>query len=126
MPVPAALALALLALVVGAAIGHLAAGRHRRATQAAEKAAEQRIAASETTLSKLRHDVRGALSPALLSADRLTMNKDPAVVRSAEMVVSAIERVSALLDATRKPNPGEIAAPAPADLNNGSDQGRRA
>jgi hypothetical protein len=128
MTLPAALALAFLALLVGAALGHLTARRRRAGAQdnAAQQAAEERIAASESGLSRLRHDVRGALSPAMLSADRLTMSKDPAVVRSGEIIVSAIERVSALLDATRRPNPADIAAPRPPDLNGGSDQGRRA
>lgn len=113
MPLAAALALALLALLAGAALGHLPMRRHRRA--AAEAAA--RIAASEGTLSRLRHDIRGALSPALLCADRLTMSKDPATIRSAEIVVGAIERVSALLDATRREAGAAIAPDAQSDLN---------
>jgi hypothetical protein len=41
---------------------------------------------------KLRHDVRGALSPALLTADRLTGHADESVRRGAEIMVKAVER----------------------------------
>ncbi len=45
----------------------------------------------------LRHDLRGALSPALLMADRLTTNPDPAVRRAGEVVVRSIDRATALV-----------------------------
>lgn len=45
----------------------------------------------------LRHDLRGALSPALLMADRLTTNPDPAVQRAGEVVVRSIDRATALI-----------------------------
>jgi len=41
----------------------------------------------------LQHDVRGLLTPALLAADLLCRHADPAVVKSAETVVSAIMRI---------------------------------
>jgi hypothetical protein len=46
---------------------------------------------------RLRHDLRGVLSPALLTADRLLTNNDPAVKRAGQMMVLAVERASALL-----------------------------
>jgi hypothetical protein len=115
MPLAAALALALLALLVGAAIGHLTMRRHRDAAAQANA----RVEASEAALAKLRHDIRGALSPALLSADRLTMSEDPATARAASLVVDAIERVSALLDANRKGQGAAIAPGGSPDLNSG-------
>ena len=46
---------------------------------------------------RLRHDVRGALSPALLTADRLLANADPAVQRAGDIMVRAIEKAAAFL-----------------------------
>jgi hypothetical protein len=46
---------------------------------------------------QLRHDVRGALSPALLTADRLLTNSDPAVKRAGEIMVYAVERATSLM-----------------------------
>lgn len=45
----------------------------------------------------LRHDLRGALSPALLMADRLTTNPDPPVQRAGEVIVRSIDRATALI-----------------------------
>ena len=58
------------------------------------KAVAQQVNAATATL---RHDLRGALSPALLMADRLTANPDPAVQRAGEVVVRAIDRATALI-----------------------------
>lgn len=41
----------------------------------------------------LRHEVRNMLTPALLSANMLLRNADPAVVRQAEVVIKAVTRV---------------------------------
>ena len=46
---------------------------------------------------RLRHDIRGALSPALLTADRLLTHADPAVQRAGDIVVRAVERAATLL-----------------------------
>lgn len=46
---------------------------------------------------KLRHDIRGVLSPVLLVADRLLNNADPGVKRSGEIMVRTVERATALL-----------------------------
>ena len=62
----------------------------------------KRLAALEATISSLRHDLRGMLSPALLVADRLLAHTDPIVVRAGETVVKAIKRADARLDETKE------------------------
>ncbi len=45
------------------------------------------------TLKRLRHDLRGILSPALMTADRLLMTtQDPIAKRAAQTMVETIER----------------------------------
>jgi hypothetical protein len=56
----------------------------------------------DALLSKLRHDMNGILSPALLSADRLLAHADPVVRRAGEIVVSTVERAAARMAETRK------------------------
>lgn len=46
---------------------------------------------------RLRHDIRSALSPALLTADRLLTHTDPAVQRAGNIMVTAVERAADLL-----------------------------
>jgi|GEM_PF-4179351 len=55
-------------------------------------------------LSLLRHDVKGLLSPALLQADRIILNKsaDKKIIQSAESIASSIEKTSDYLNATKK------------------------
>lgn len=115
-------ATALPALLIGAVIGALAAHRACRAARIrlsrTAAAADARLAEREAQLRQLRHDLRGALSPALLSVDRLQASTDPAIVRTAAIVLRAIERAGALLDATRggperKPH---VAGPVPPDV----------
>jgi hypothetical protein len=61
-------------------------------------AAEKVLAETKGELQRrLRHDIRGALSPALLTADRLLANRDPAVQRAGDIIVRAVEKVAALL-----------------------------
>jgi len=64
--------------------------------QRAERA-EAQVDALEQAASRLRHDVRGILSPALLLADRLTGSDDPIARRTAESVIRTIERVEEAL-----------------------------
>ena len=47
-------------------------------------------------LSRLTHDVRGALSPAMLMAERLERHSDAGVRQTAEVIVRALERTAAL------------------------------
>jgi len=56
---------------------------------------------------QLRHDLRGALSPALLTVDRLLDNADPSVRRAGEMTLRAVERASALLSKGNDDGPGK-------------------
>ncbi len=69
---------------------------------------QARIDAIETRVAGLRHDLRGALSPALIMSDRLAESADPAVRRAGEAVVRSIERASALL-AAAKVDPDRLA-----------------
>ncbi len=79
--------------------------------------AAQTAAAVQTTTAerleahrRLRHDIRGALSPALLTADRLLTHAEPAVQRAGDIMVRAIEKAAALLN-----DPPADAAPTPPD-----------
>jgi hypothetical protein len=62
--------------------------------------AQARVEQLERLISELRHDLRGAVSPAALVADRLRQNADPAVQRSGKTIGIVIERVLAILEAT--------------------------
>jgi hypothetical protein len=63
-------------------------------------AAQSRVEILERLVSELRHDLRGAMSPAALIADRLRQNDDPAVQRSGKTIGIVVERVLAILEAT--------------------------
>jgi hypothetical protein len=64
--------------------------------------AEEALAELRQTWQKRRHDVRGALSPALLTADRLTSHQDEQVRRAGQIVVLSLERaIAALADPAR-------------------------
>ncbi len=41
---------------------------------------------------QMRHDLRGILSPALLTADRLSMSQDPVARRAGETMVATVDR----------------------------------
>ncbi len=68
-----------------------------RADAQARPVLEAALATRAEAQRRLRHDLRGALSPALLTADRLLANPDPAVKRAGQIMVLAVERASALL-----------------------------
>ncbi len=63
--------------------------------------AEQRIVELEQLVSRVRHDVNGALTPALMAADRLRSSTDPAVSAAAEKIAASILRATAILKGTR-------------------------
>ena len=66
------------------------------ATVVLPPAADQRL--ETETLRRLRHDLRGILSPALMTADRLLMSpQDPMAKRAAETLVETIERAETRL-----------------------------
>ena len=59
-----------------------------------------RLAALGTVVAKVSHDLRGILTPALLTAERLQANADPRVQRSGEILVQAVERAADLVRRT--------------------------
>jgi hypothetical protein len=60
-----------------------------------------RLSALEKNVTSLRHDLRGILSPALLTADRLLENDNPALRRVADVVIRTVERATARLAETK-------------------------
>ena len=103
------------------ALADMAAGRDPEATAGPEAAALARQLAEarglgelRRRLQSLRHDLRGALSPAMLSADRLTTHADEKVRRAANVVMSSLERSTALLaDPAHKVAAADDAPPQP-------------
>ena len=59
-----------------------------------------RIEQLEALVSRLRHDLRSAISPAALVADRLRQNADPAIQRAAATITGSFQRVLKELEAT--------------------------
>ncbi len=57
----------------------------------------ERLAVLEREMSLLRHELRGALSPALMVSDRLLRSEDPLIRRAGEAVVRSIDRATALI-----------------------------
>jgi hypothetical protein len=60
-----------------------------------------RLKALERNVTSLRHDLRGILSPALLTADRLVDNENPALRRVADVVIRTVDRATARLSETK-------------------------
>jgi hypothetical protein len=65
-------------------------------------AVAERLRTLEATTASLRHDLRGILSPALLTAERLLGHADPVIRRAGEMMVKTVERASERLAETKK------------------------
>lgn len=79
-----------------------------------QAAAQARADEIEARASGLRHDLRGALSPALILSDRLLASTDPAIRKAGEAVVRSIEQASALIAASKVlEQPGDGAARPP-------------
>ncbi len=54
---------------------------------------------------KLIHDLRNALGPAMLVAERLTVHADPAVQRAGKIILDSLDNATALMKtATSKLN----------------------
>lgn len=74
-----------------------------------------RLAALGTAVAKISHDLRNILTSALLVADRLHDSGDPAIRRSAETLIVAVERAADLvgrtLDFSREGPPPLLLAP---------------
>ena len=58
-------------------------------------------------MSTLRHELRGALSPALMVSDRLLRSEDPLIRRAGEAVVRSVERATALIGQDQRRVPPE-------------------
>ena len=69
-----------------------------RRLSVARREAEAALAGRIELQRRIRHDMRGALSPALLLADRLLNHADPAVKRTGDIVVRSIERAASLIE----------------------------
>jgi signal transduction histidine kinase len=69
-----------------------------------------RLAALGTTVAKVSHDLRGILSPALLTAERLQASADPSVRRAGDTLTRVVERATALVKGTLD-YAGEVPAP---------------
>ncbi len=59
-----------------------------------------RLAALGTAMAKVSHDLRGILSPALLTAERLQMSQEPSVKRAGDVLVRTVERATELVRRT--------------------------
>ncbi len=76
------------------------AGRELAAMQRELRAAlwrNARLAALGTSVAKINHDLRGILSPALLTAERLQMSEEPGIKRAGDTLVRAVERATTLV-----------------------------
>lgn len=76
-------------------------------------ATAQRIEQLELLVAQMRHDVCGALSPAMLMADMLLRLPDEKVRTAAQRIVNAIERTTELVRATRATVPPRSNPPTP-------------
>ncbi len=56
-----------------------------------------RLVALGTVFAKVSHDLRGILTPALLTAERLQLNADPQVRRAGETLMQVVERATDLV-----------------------------
>jgi hypothetical protein len=81
---------------IGAAAGGLVVWL---ATMRQLRAARSRTAERTEKVLKLAHDVRGAVTPALLMTERLEHSSDPTVRQTAALVASAMERTAELAKA---------------------------
>lgn len=59
-----------------------------------------RLAAIGTVVAKVSHDLRGILTPALLTAERLQLNADARVQRAGETLANAVDRATELVRRT--------------------------
>jgi signal transduction histidine kinase len=89
-----------------------------------------RLAALGTVVAKVSHDLRGILTPALLTAERLQLNADPRVQRAGETLALAVDRATDLvrrtLDYAREgPPPLDFVPLSPAALMNEAAEGAR-
>ena len=74
---------------------------------------EARVHELEQLVSRVRHSVNGALTPALLVADRLRADPDPRMRQAGDSIARSIVRAIELLGMTRTHVPSQhMAGPA--------------
>ncbi len=76
------------------------AGRELAAMQHELRAAlwrNARLAALGTMVAKVAHDLRGILTPALLTAERLQLNPDPKVSKAGNLLAQTVDRANDLV-----------------------------
>ncbi len=83
-------------------LGHRCARRRSNCTSCARKLStaeslQTEVSSRAEQQRRLRHDLRGALSPAMLIADRLVSHADPAVKRSGDILLRSVERATEML-----------------------------
>ena len=62
----------------------------------------QRLTELEAQTASLRHDLRGILSPALMTGDRLAEHDDPKIRKAGDVIVRTVNRATDRLSATRE------------------------
>jgi signal transduction histidine kinase len=102
-------AMSALVAVLGALVGGTGMAA---ALLPARRRQQQREADMMKQLAKLSHDLRGALAPGLLMAERLEQHPDPTVRQSVAVIMTSMERASALITGSARPDNGATATPA--------------
>ncbi len=69
-------------------------------------AASVELADHKDQASRLRHDLRGILSPLLLVADRLAASEDPAARKASDVMLRTVDRATARLAERQADQPG--------------------
>ncbi len=64
--------------------------------------AEQRIDELEVLIAEVRHDLNGALTPALLAVERLYASPDPRIRQAGERIAASVLRATSLMTALRE------------------------
>lgn len=57
---------------------------------------------SKSEIQQLGHDLRNILAPAMMLAERLTMNQDPAIRRAGKMILDSLDRATAAIKEASK------------------------
>jgi hypothetical protein len=102
---PRGVAVAAAGIAFGWLVRHLTPGSAAsRAVVVAPVVADdvaEKLRVLQSATSSLRHDLRGILSPALLTSERLLGYEDPVVRRAGEIMVKTVERASVRLAETK-------------------------
>ena len=61
-----------------------------------------RLVSVGTSVAKIGHDLRNVLSPALLTAERLSLDANPSTRRAGEIIMNAVDRANDLVSQTLK------------------------